>query len=298
MAVLASIVSACASGPPTFVVESSDAPADAATRAEPSTPVASIAVGFVSMPPPGVYRSVRLHEDGRAETREVLAVNGPGPWVTYEGVVRIAPATARALVQRADAPPAAPAATDAPCVLARASGGAIAWQGCADSALAERVLAEVVPVTPAHVAPSCSRPVCQLRLVLAVPPRRHERYGRIRHDVVIDASGAFACATPSSDPREAINVLRVVGGRIASRDAGAVFEWLTAGVDDVPAVPAPADGLAASGVVVRGRSGPWSRPTTTQATAIVERWAQIAPRLAPACLRTPDALTSAEAPGH
>ena len=130
-----------------------------ATPILPSATGASIHVGFASTPPPGDYRFVRLHESGRAEIREVLTVNGPGPWLTYEGVVSVPPATARAILRTADpthVTNAPPPLLGAPCVLGLASGTGVVWQGCADGALARRVLADVPRLTPAALGIPCT----------------------------------------------------------------------------------------------------------------------------------------------
>ena len=285
-------MSACTSGPPDFALDapSSSEATDTAARF-PSAAGASIYVGFASTPPPGDYRFVRLHESGRAEIREVLTVNGPGPWLTYQGVVSVPPATARAIVQAADASSlstAPPPASGAPCVLGLASTTAFVWRGCADATLARRVMADVPALTPAALGPSCSKSLCEVRLVRSVAAGQHERYGQIAQDIVIDASGAFSCATASADRRQTPNVLRVVRGRVRAADAGALFDWLAAGLHGPVGPRAPDDGLAASGVVARGSGGVWTRVATPQATAIWMRWASIGTRLPPAC-RLPSA---------
>ena len=147
-------MSACTSGPPDFALEapSSSGGTDTGAQMLPPAAGASIYVGFASTPPPGDYRFVRLHESGRAEIREVLTVNGPGPWLTYEGVVSVPLATARAIVEAADPArlsTAPPHPSEAPCVLGLTSTTALVWRGCADSALALRVMAEVPALTPA-----------------------------------------------------------------------------------------------------------------------------------------------------
>jgi hypothetical protein len=296
VAALVTGMSACTSGPPDFAVEA-PAPSegtDTAAQMLPSVPGASIYVGFTSTPPPGDYRFVRLHESGRAEIREVSTVNGPGPWLTYEGVVSVPPATARPLVQAADpvrlraGPPPVPGA---PCVLGLASTTALVWQGCADAALARRVLANVPPLTPGALVSPCSRPLCEVRLVRGAPARQHERYGRIAQDIVFDASGAFSCAAASPD-RRTTNVLQVVRGRVRSADAGPLFDWLAAAIAWPGGTRAPDDGLGASGVVARGAGGVWTRIPTPQATSTWTRWARIATRLPPACRLPADGVTS------
>jgi hypothetical protein len=261
-----------------------------ATPILPSATGASIHVGFASTPPPGDYRFVRLHESGRAEIREVLTVNGPGPWLTYEGVVSVPPATARAILRTADpthVTNAPPPLLGAPCVLGLASGTGVVWQGCADGALARRVLADVPRLTPAALGIPCTTAVCEVRLVRSTPARPHERYGRIVQDIVISASGAFSCATASPDRHETPNVLRVVRGRVRAADAGALFNWLAASIDGSARPPVGDDGLAASGVVARGPGGVWTRVATPQATSTSIRWARIATRLPPACRLEP-----------
>ena len=290
-------MSACTSGPPDFALDAPASSGDSDTAAQmlPSAAGASIYVGFASTTPPGDYRFVRLHESGRAEIREVLTVNGPGPWLTYEGVVSIQPATAREIVLAADPlrlSTAPPPVSGAPCVLGLASASALVWRGCGDAALARRVMASVPPLTAAAPGPPCSRPVCDVRIVRSAPARPHERYGQIAQDIVINASGAFSCATASPDRRETPNVLRVVSGRVRAADAGALFDWLAAGLPEPAGPRAPDDGLAASGVVARGPGGSWTRVATPQATAIAMRWAHIAARLPPACRLPPDGLRS------
>lgn len=288
--------SACASGPPDFALDAgvSSNGTDPAAQTPPAAAGASISVGFASTPPPGEYRFVRLHESGRADIKEVLTVNGPGPWLTYEGVVSVPSTTARALVQAADlarlttAPPSVPGA---PCVLALASATALVWRGCAEEALARRVMADVPALTPAAQGAPCSRPLCEVRLVRSAPARPHERYGQVAQDIVIDASGGFSCAIASPDRRETSNVLRVVRGRVRAADAGALFDWLSAAIPGPAGPRAADDGLAASGVVARGPGGAWTRVAAPQASATWTRWARIAARLPPAC-RLPDLLTS------
>ena len=296
VAVLLLGMTACSSGPPDFALDTPSSTGATDAQKLQSEAGASIYVGFASTPPPGDYRFVRLHESGRAEIREVLTVNGPGPWLTYEGVASVPSATARAIVQAAD--PArlstAPSpVSGAPCVLGLASTTAIAWRGCADEALARRVMATVPPLTPAALGSLCPRPICDVRLVRSAPARRHERYGRIAQDIVINASGAFSCATASPDRGETPIVLHVISGRVRAADAGALFDWLAAGLHGPAGPRVPDDGLAASGVVVRGSGGVWTRVATPQATAMWMRWAHIARRLPPAC-RLPQAhlLTS------
>jgi hypothetical protein len=290
-------MSACTSSPPDFALEapSSSGGTDTATQMLPPAAGASIYVGFASTPPPGNYRFVRLHESGRAESREVQTVNGPGPWLTYEGVVSVPPATARAIVEAAD--PARlstspPPASGAPCVLGLASTTALEWRGCADSPLAVRVMAEVPALTSAALGARCSRPVCEVRLVRSGPARGHERYGSVAQDIVINASGAFSCATASTERGEAPNVLRVLSGRVRAADAGGLFDWFAAGLDGPAGPRALDDGLAASGVVARGPGGAWTRVASPQATAMWMRWAHIATRLPPACRLPPDGLRS------
>ena len=179
--------------------------------------------------------------------------------MTYEGVVSLPPATARAIVLAADPvrlSTAPPPVSGAPCVLGLASATALVWRGCADAALARRVMANVPPLTPAALGSPCSRPVCDVRLVRSAPARRHERYGQIAQDIVINASGAFSCATASPDRRETPNVLRVVSGRVRAADAGALFDWLAAGLHR-PAGPRAARRWPRG--ERRGRPRPWRR---------------------------------------
>jgi hypothetical protein len=288
---------ACVSGPPDFSVERSDRATGATAFAPPATTMASIDVGVPTTPPPGEYRVVRLYEDGRAEVQEVFAVNGPGPWLTYEGVVEIAPGAAREMLQAADAVRRAPSATGeagAPCILAQASTTGV-WQGCVDSALARRVLSAVPRLAPSEQAPRCAGQVCEVRFVRATPAEARQRYGRIIRDIVFDASGAFSCATAPGPPKpggeggspdddDSSNVLRVVRGQVRRADTSALFAWLTAGMQDTKARGrTTANALAASGVLVRGDGADWTALATTKATVLTMRWARIAVRLPPAC---------------
>jgi hypothetical protein len=289
---------ACASGPPDFSVERADRDANTAAVASPSRTMASIDVGVPASPPPGDYRVVRLYEDGRAEVQEVFTVNGPGPWLTYEGVVEIAPGAAREILQAADAvrrAPSTPPEAGAPCILAQASTTG-SWQGCADSALARRVLSAVPRLAPAEQAPRCAGQVCEVRFVRATRGEARHRYGRITGDIVFDASGAFSCATAPRPPKPrgeggsppdddgSSNVLRVERGQVRRADASALFAWLTAGIHGTKARgPTTSHALAASGVLVRGDGADWTALATTQATVVTMRWARMAVRLPPAC---------------
>ena len=67
-----------------------------------------------------------------------------------------------------------------------ASGTGVVWQGCADGALARRVLADVPRLTPAALGIPCTTPVCEVRLVRSAPAGPHERYGRVAQDIVIE----------------------------------------------------------------------------------------------------------------
>lgn len=105
---LAGWMTACAGAPPPFAIELDDAArAEPGPGASPAAP--SIYVGPRATPPPGEYRSARVFEDGRVDAREVFAVDGPGPWLTYEGRTAIAPEMARDALRAAEA-----AAADAP----------------------------------------------------------------------------------------------------------------------------------------------------------------------------------------
>ena len=172
-------------------------------------------------------------------------------------------------------------------MLGLASATAFVWRGCADAGLARRVMADVPELTPAALGPSCSKSLCEVRLVRSVAAGQHERYGQIAQDIVLNASGAFSCATASPDRRQTPNVLGVVRGRVRAADAGALFDWLAAGLHGPVGPRAPDDGLAASGVVARGSGGVWTRVATPQATVMWMRWAHIATRLPPACRLPP-----------
>jgi len=296
-------VSACTSRAPDFAIDfqSSSDGAEASAETFRSGTGASIYVFFASTPPPGAYRFVRLREDGRVDVREVLTVDGPGPWLTYEGVVSVPPATARAIVQATDASrlsSAPPPGSGSPCVLGLASTTALVWKGCADAALARRVLTEVPPLTPAALGTPCSRRLCEVRLVRSTATRGHERYGQVAQDIVINAGGAISCAAIPQDRSGAPNVLHVVRGRVRDADAGALFDWLAGAIPETAGPRAADDGLGGSGVVARGPGGVWTRVATPQATATGSRWGRIATRLPPACRLPQDWLTSSAAVLH
>jgi hypothetical protein len=268
---------ACSSGPPDFSLESERA---APVRQEGSR---SFSVGSLATPPPGDYRFLRMHADGVVEVRELLTFNGPGPWLAYLGRALVPASVARDALATIDAtsPASAPGNDRAPCVLAfdTATGGE--WQGCAYPRLAERVLAQVPRLTPPEMSLECPRRVCQIRLLREVPALRHERTGGILHDIVLDQTGTFWCASAQTGQRDQANTLRVERGAISHRDASRVFEWLTMGVG--PTVAPDPSSPSGEAVMVRGRDHDWAPLRRSEADAIRARWQRLADRLPAQC---------------
>jgi hypothetical protein len=272
---------ACAAAPPAFSVEPV---AVAVVTRETSR---SVYVGHRSTPPPGQYRFARVYEEGTVEARDLFAVNGPGPWLSYESHLEIGPDLAREIVETAQAVPPAAAATGddrEPCVLALASGPRITWNGCAYWGLAARVLASVPALGPPDVASSCAQPVCQVRLIEEAPARPHDSYGVITRDIVLDTSGSFWCATPAGGPSDQPNTLQVVHGRIRNAEASGVWNWLMGDIarpmtalHEPPAVP------PGRRVQIRGAGNDWSSVPASRATAVTSRWTRIAPRFPSRC---------------
>jgi hypothetical protein len=291
-------VAACASAPPQFAIE----PASPAFRSVAA--FRSFYVGPRVTPPGNLYRFARVYETGRVEVTELTAVNGPGPWLSYEGEVDIPAPVARELLAAADAavnavPSRADAATTTttaasddtrPCILAVApSAGAAGWQGCGDQALAARVLSTVPRLAPrsTNTESECWARVCVIRLTFAAAARRHDHFGEIVRDVAIDASGAFWCAAPAPDAGVAPNALRVTRGQIRQADAASLFDWLlgdaarhavNGGV--APRLPPAA---AEAGVRILQADSGWTTVRPTQAASLTSRWTRIAARLPIAC---------------
>lgn len=243
----------------------------------------SLAIGSLATPPPGDYRFVRLRADGVAEVRELLTVNGPGPWLAYIGRIRV-PATiaadALAAIDAA-APASAPGDERAPCVIAFDSPGGTGWQGCAYPGLAARVLSQVPRLSAPEISRACQRRVCQVRLVRELPAATHERTGSIQQEIVVDEGGAFWCAAAGAEQGAQATTLHVERGAIAQSDARRVFDWLTAGVEPAPAGRQPP--TVAEAVMARGRGTDWTRLRPLEAGAVRARWRRLADRLPAPC---------------
>lgn len=271
---------ACAAPQPRFSVDPNTlaAPAAAASR--------SLYVGHPSTPPPGQYRFVRVYDNGRVESREIYAVNGPGPWLTYEGESEISPESTREIFGIADSTRAArtPGDSRQACVLGTVSAVGAAWRGCADPALAAHVLAVVPALGPPKIDPGCLERVCQFRLIRAVRPLAHDLYGKILQDVVLDASGSFWCATPGDRQGDQPNTMQIVQGRLRGVEPRTLLQWL---VDDA------AEHLnrshesstvqPVSTVQIRGAERAWTPLDASDAATVISRWAQIEPRFPIAC---------------
>jgi hypothetical protein len=282
LSALAMGLAACATAPPTFSVE------PIARAAQTPEIWRSLYVGHASTPPPGHYRFARVYEDGRVQARELYAVNGPGPWLTYEGDLEIPVDLAREVFQRVDAVPPTAALADGrdACVLALASPSATTWRGCAYPDLAAHVLAIVPHLGPPGIAPSCTGPVCQIRLVEEAPALTHDRYGTIRQDLMLDSSGSFWCAIPTGRSSDQPNTLRVVQGRIRSADAPAVWQWLIGEIaQDMHPLDERSQVQRAPRLQTRGVGADWTTVAASRATALASRWAQIAPHLPVPCRR-------------
>lgn len=302
-------VASCASAPPKFAIE----PAAPAFRSV--APSRSLYVGPRLTPPGSVYRFARVYESGRVEVKELTAVNGPGPWLAYEGEVDIPAPVARDLLAAADAAVKAvagradatttttTAATTSddtrPCILALGSSPGPDWQGCADQDLAARVLSTVPRLDPsstdseseAKFKSGCQGRVCRIRLTFAAPTPtgRHDQFGEIVRDIALDASGAFWCAAPAPDGRLAPNTLRVTRGRIRDADAASLFEWLLGdaareAVDSGAASPSSPATIEA-GVRMLSAGSAWTTASPAQAASLTARWTRIADRLPTACRR-------------
>ncbi len=181
-------------------------------------------------PPPSEQRFARLYADGTAYVREVFTPNGPGPALSLIGRVQVPASLVADAIAAAQVP--APATTDRStlCVTAVDSSPA-KWQGCAYPELAARVLASLPRLTMPDVGTACESQACQVRIVRGVSPARHEQYGDVRQDRLLDVSGAFWCAAASADEQAGGSAtLRVERGTIAEPGAGRVFEWIAGGI--------------------------------------------------------------------
>lgn len=300
--VTVALTAASCARPPKFATEPS---APALRTAAPSR---SLYVGPRVTPPGNLYRFARIYETGRVEPRELDAVNGPGPWLAYEGEVNIPGPVARELIAAvAAAVNAIPGDAEAtatagdgtrPCILALESSPAAVWQGCADRALAARVLSAVPRLGPSaatSVESACQRRVCRIRLTFAAAAHRHDRFGEIVRDFAIDASGAFWCAAPAPGSRMAPNTLRVIRGQIRDADAALLFDWLLgdaarANVDranvDRAVAPRASGGateVTEAGVRILQSGSGWTTVSQTEASSLISRWTRIAARLPTEC---------------
>ena len=269
-------LAACTSGPPHFRIEPAAAVA-------PQPQAEWLSVGSLSTPPPGDYRFARLHADGTGDARELLTSSGPGRWLSFTGRVRIDPSIVRAALTAAVRPETMPDDPRAPCVLAVGSGSG-QWEGCAYPAIAARLLALVPRLTMPEVAPTCGLPVCQVRIVREVAPARHERYGDVRQDLVLDGTGGFWCAAREDRPAGQIATLRVERGRIAEADAPRVLRWMLGTIDEAGSEPADSPSArTADAVMVRGRDANWVRLPEPDARRVRARWNRMASRLPREC---------------
>jgi hypothetical protein len=149
--------------------------------------------------------------------------------------------------------------------------------------MAGRLLAMVPRVTMPDVPITCDLPVCQVRIVREASPDRHERYGDLRQDRVLDSSGAFWCATRDDRAAGQIATLRVEQGRISEPDARRVFAWV-AGTIDTNGTPSQGSSAPAlDSVMVRRRGANWARLAEPTALGIRERWNRMAARLPDGC---------------
>jgi hypothetical protein len=275
---LASLVAlaACTGGPPHFRVEPSAA-------GIPERDAGWLSVGSLSTPPPGDYRFARLNADGTGEARELFTSSGPGRWLSFTGRVRVDPTTVQAALAAAVRP--GPMADDrqAPCVLAVHSAAA-EWEGCAHPAIAASLLAVVPRLTRPDVAPTCNLPVCQIRIVREVKPVRHEQYGELRQEMVLDATGVFWCAAGDGRPAGRTATLRVERGRIPEADAAQVFRWVLGTRNQaVPGIAGASSGSAADAVLVRRRDADWAGLPDQAAQRVRARWRRLASGLPREC---------------
>jgi hypothetical protein len=265
----------CGGGPPRFSLE--PVPADAAAG-DPKD-ARWISIGSLATPPPGRYRFLRLQAGGAAEVREVQALNGPGPWPTYVGRARVAPAIAAEALRTitGGAPSADPGRTAEPCVLAYGAGSTAEWQGCAFPDVARRVLGALPSLTVPDVSPACTASICQVRVIDGSPPAGHAVIGDVRRDAVIDSGGAVWCAAARADRDGGRGVRHVERAAIVARDSAAVFSWVARGVGEADH---PTPGRS---VMVRGAGTDWRAVSEADARAVRGRWQQLADRLPEAC---------------
>jgi hypothetical protein len=274
------MLTACNNRPPDFTLERGAPPhRQAGSR--------SLSVGSLATPPPGDYRFIRMQADGVVEVRELQTFNGPGPWLEYVGLEVVPASVAQEALATIDAVPPATAAGDTrgPCVLAFESESGQSWQGCAYPEVAERILSQVPRLTAPESSPVCQRPQCQVRLLREVPPSRHERTGRVVQDIVLDRNGNFWCASAERDQRSQANTLRVERGAISPDNAGAVFEWLTAGAGRTAARDPSSQ--TPDSVMMRGRAVDWAPLARPEANDVRRRWQLLAERLPAQCRARP-----------
>ena len=270
-------LAACTSGPPRFRIEPG-AVVVPQPRAE------WLVVGSPSTPPPGDYRFARLHADGTGDVRELFTSSGPGRWLSFTGRVRIDASIVRAALTAAVRPETMPDDRRAPCVMAVQS-GAGQWEGCAYPEMAARLLALVPRLTMPEVAPTCTLPICQVRILREVAPVRHEQYGDVRQDLLFDGTGGFWCAAKEDRPAGQVATLRVERGRIAETDAPRVYQVdprrtstkLLVSPTGSPPTRTP------DAVMVRGPDASWARLPEPEARRVRARWNRMASRLPRAC---------------
>jgi hypothetical protein len=271
-------LAACTGGPPAFQID-----ARTATGAVRSSE--SLSIGHASTPPPGEYRFARLYADGTVDARELFTSNGPGPWLSLTGHGEVPASAVREAFGTAAAPASTPEDPRAPCVLAVDS-AASKWQGCAHPTLAARLLAMVPRLTMPDVAANCDLSVCQVRLLRETPPPRHERYGDVRQDRVLDNTGAVWCAVRDAQAGRQIATLRVERVRISEADAPHVLSWVVGVVQSDKPPDRSSPDPDRDRVMVRGRGGEWRQFAESQANGIRARWDQIAARLREECRST------------
>jgi hypothetical protein len=271
-------LAACASNSPAFRIE-----VGGAVAPRPDTPWISVA--SPSTAPPGEQRFARLYADGTAESREVFTPNGPGPSLTLIGQVQVEPSVVKHALALAETPEATTSDRSAPCVLALHT-SAVRWQGCAHFALAARLLAATPRLTMPAVSRYCTSPFCQVRIVREISPVRHEQYGDVRQDRLLDSTGAFWCATGIATSTAGTISLRVERGAIANADALRVFDWVIANVRAHQATSGSVRDPSLDRVMVRGRDGQWTPVVESIAVRVRERWNRIASGLPEGCRST------------
>lgn len=273
---LAGALSGCRTGPPDFSLD------PVAPMAAPAPAARFLDAGSPATPPPGTYRFARLREDGVVEARDLVTVNGPGPWLAYVTRTTVSPFVVAEVLSVFEGTPRDTApAKEGPCVLAFQSRGGTQWEGCARRDLAERILSIVPPPSAPDPAPACGQPFCQLRVVRRADGDVPEGGGDLRQDVALGADGAFWCAKREDTGSEQAATLRVARGRIAAPGAAVVFDWLGAGIDGP--VAGGAGTADDSGVMVRGTAGAWTPIAGSAADGARARWRQIAEGLPEEC---------------